>query len=74
MNIFLRFFEIIPRLGWLVMTPVFLALTGRGMGIGTVAAFLVLIGFLYLLFRPYKESTSLHVNIPGAAPRSFAAK
>lgn len=48
--------------------------TGRGMGIGTAAAFLVLIGFLYLLFRPYKESTSLQVNIPGAAPRSFAAK
>ena len=48
--------------------------TGRGMGIGTAAAFLVLIGFLYLLFRPYKESTSLHVNIPGAAPRSLAAK
>ncbi len=39
MNIFLRFFEIIPRLGWLVMTPVFLALTGRGMGMRLGSAF-----------------------------------
>ncbi len=29
---------------------------GGGFGTGTVAALLVLIGFLYLLFRPYKES------------------
>lgn len=28
-------------------------------GVGTVVAFVVLIGFLYLLFRPYKESTEL---------------
>lgn len=39
--------------------------TGKALGIGTAAAFLVLIGFLYLLFRPYKESSSLHVNISG---------
>ena len=32
--------------------------TGGGFGIGTVAAIVILIGFLYMLFRPYKESTS----------------
>lgn len=37
--------------------------TGGGFGIGTAAAVIVLIGFLYLLFRPYKESSSLKVNV-----------
>ena len=36
--------------------------TGGGFGIGTVAAIIILIGFLYMLFRPYKESTSLNAN------------
>ncbi len=36
-------------------------------GIGTVAAFLLVIGFIYLLFRPYKESTALKVNMKKAA-------
>ena len=36
--------------------------TGGGFGIGTVAAIVVLIGFLYMLFRPYKESTSLNTK------------
>ena len=36
--------------------------TGGGFGIGTVAAIVILIGFIYMLFRPYKESTSLNVN------------
>ena len=36
--------------------------TGGGFGIGTVAALVLLIGFLYMLFRPYKESTSLNAN------------
>ena len=36
--------------------------TGGGFGIGTVAAIVILIGFLYMLFRPYKESTSLKAN------------
>ena len=31
-------------------------------GIGTVVAFVLVVGFLYLLFRPYKESESLNVN------------
>lgn len=37
--------------------------TRGGIGIGTVAAVLVFAGFLYLLFRPYKESGSFHMNI-----------
>ena len=32
-------------------------------GIGTVVAILIIIGFIYLLFRPYKESTTLKVNM-----------
>lgn len=32
-------------------------------GIGTVVAFLLVIGFLYLLFRPYKESDTLKVDM-----------
>ena len=36
--------------------------TGGGFGIGTVAAIVILIGFFYMLFRPYKESTSLNAN------------
>ena len=29
-------------------------------GVGTVVAFLLIIGFIYLLFRPYKESNTLN--------------
>lgn len=36
--------------------------TTGAFGVGTVAAILVIIGFLYLLFRPYKESNTLKVN------------
>ena len=36
-------------------------LTGGGFGIGTVVAFVLVAAFLYLLFRPYKESNSLKV-------------
>ena len=35
---------------------------GGSFGVGTVVAILLVIGFLYLLFRPYKEATSLRVN------------
>jgi len=35
-------------------------------GIGTVVAVLLVIGFLYLLFRPYKESKTLKVNMKKA--------
>ncbi len=37
--------------------------TGLGFGFGTVVAILLLIGFLYLLFRPYKESNTLKMNM-----------
>ena len=42
-------------------------LTGGGFGIGTVVAFVLVAAFLYLLFRPYKESNSLKVNVKGVA-------
>ena len=42
-------------------------ITGGGFGIWTVVAFAIIIGFLYLLFRPYKESSSLNVNVKGMA-------
>ena len=41
--------------------------TGGGFGIGAVVAVLVIIGFLYLLFRPYKESTKLTVDLKKTA-------
>lgn len=47
--------------------------TGGGVGIGTIAAVLVVIGFLYLLFRPYKESTSLNMNISSVKARKAKA-
>ena len=50
----------IYQIGTLVTTGTF--------GLGTVVAFVLVIGFLYLLFRPYKESNSLNV------PKSVAGK
>ena len=44
----------IYQIGTLITTGAF--------GIGTVVAFVLVVGFLYLLFRPYKESASLNVN------------
>ena len=41
--------------------------TGAGFGIWTAVAILLVIGFLYLLFRPYKESLTLKVNMRSAA-------
>ncbi|KEI91387.1 ferrous iron transport protein B [Clostridium botulinum] len=32
--------------------------TGKGFGIGTLIALVLLVGFLYLLFRPYKDLTN----------------
>lgn len=49
----------IYQIGTLITTGVF--------GIGTVAAFLCVIGFIYLLFRPYKESDTLNVNMKSVA-------
>ena len=37
-------------------------ITTGAFGVGTVVAFLLIIGFIYLLFRPYKESTTLKVD------------
>lgn len=37
-------------------------INGGQFGLWTVAAFLTIIGFIYLLFRPYKESTSLKAH------------
>ena len=42
-------------------------LSGGGFGIGTVVAFVLVAAFLYLLFRPYKESNSLKVNTKSIA-------
>ncbi|MDE7327529.1 MAG: ferrous iron transporter B, partial [Lachnospiraceae bacterium] len=41
--------------------------TKGAFGIFTVVAFLLLAGFLYLLFRPYKESKTLDIKIKNAA-------
>lgn len=40
--------------------------TGASFGIGTVVAIIFVIGFIYLLFRPYKESQVLKVDIKKA--------
>ena len=40
---------------------------GGGFGIGTIVAFILIIGFGYLLFRPYKESKTLNVQMKGMA-------
>lgn len=37
--------------------------TAGSFGLGTVVSLVCVIGFLYLLFRPYKESTELKVNL-----------
>ena len=37
-------------------------ITAGTFGVGTVVAFILIIGFLYLLFRPYKESKTLKVS------------
>lgn len=42
-------------------------------GIWTIAAVLVVAGFLYLLFRPYKESCSLQVNLSSVRARGARA-
>lgn len=40
---------------------------GGSFGIGTIAAILVVAIFLYLLFRPYKESKTLDIHVKGVA-------
>ena len=48
-------------------------LTGGGFTIGTVAAILILAGFIYLLLRPYKESATLNVNISSVRAKKAKA-
>lgn len=38
-------------------------ITGGSFGIFTVAAFVLILGFIYLLFRPYRESRTLDMNV-----------
>ena len=40
---------------------------GGGFGLGTIVAFVLIIGFIYLLFRPYRESKTLNVNVRSVA-------
>lgn len=42
-------------------------ITTGAFGIGTVIAFLLVLRFIWLLVRPYKESKTLHVNMKKAA-------
>lgn len=49
----------IYQIGTLITTGAF--------GMGTVVAILLVVGFLYLLFRPYKEDTALRVDAKSAA-------
>ncbi len=41
--------------------------TGGGFGIFTIVALVLLAGFVYLLIRPYKESTTLNVSVRSVA-------
>ena len=41
--------------------------TEGAFGIGTVVAFLLVAGFIWLLFRPYKESTALDISVKKVA-------
>ncbi len=49
----------IYQIGTLISTGAF--------GIGTVVAFLLVAAFIYLLFRPYKESKTLNVKVKNVA-------
>ncbi len=42
-------------------------MTAGVFGVGTIVAILLIAGFLYLLFRPYKESRTLEVKVKGLA-------
>ena len=49
----------IYQIGTLITTGTF--------GVGVIVAALIIIGFIYMLFRPYKESNSLKTNISSVA-------
>lgn len=38
-------------------------ITGSGFGIGTIAAFVLIVFFIYMLIRPYKESKALNIGL-----------
>ena len=42
-------------------------ITAGVFGLGTIVAILLVVGFIYLLFRPYKESSALNVKVKGLA-------
>lgn len=42
-------------------------ISGGAFGLGTIVAFVLVIGFVYLLFRPYKESTTLKFSMKKTA-------
>ena len=53
-------------LGYLVALCIYqigTLVTAGTFGIGTVVAFVIVLVFIYLLFRPYKESNTLNVNM-----------
>ena len=49
----------IYQIGTLITTGTF--------GVGVIVAALIIVGFIYMLFRPYKESNSLKTNISSVA-------
>ncbi len=55
--------SILAYLVALVIYQIGMLITAGVFGVGTVIAFLLVIGFFYLLFRPYKESTTLDINV-----------
>lgn len=42
-------------------------------GLGVIVAMLIVAGFLYLLFRPYKESNSLRINVSSITAQKVKA-
>lgn len=54
----------------LVVNQIGTLVTGGGFGIWTIVAFALIIGFVYLLVRPYKKSDSLNVS----TEKMFATK
>ena len=59
-------------LGYLVALCIYqigTLVTAGTFGIGTVVAFVIVLVFIYLLFRPYKESNTLNVNIKKASAK-----
>jgi ferrous iron transport protein B len=43
--------------------------SGGTIGLGTIVAVIIFVGFLYMLFRPYKESKELQLNVSSVKAR-----